>query len=262
MIDLHSHILPGIDDGPGSEDESLAMAEAYVNAGFTNVAATPHAIPGTAWMSRPEVVYEKVDALNRRLENEGVGLKIYPGMEVALDADLCRLMDEKRIISIADGPFVLIELPFQRLPLGWEQVFFNMQSRGYKILVAHPERCEQMISNPAMFEHLVNAGAGLQCNYDAFLGTYGPGPEEAAFYLAQNGMVHCLATDSHNAADRGPGMVSEAAAVIEDRIGNENLRLIAWENPERVLAGRRLLSPSPVGRPKNGKRKKPAWLPW
>lgn len=148
MIDLHSHILPGIDDGPGSEDESLAMAEAYVKAGFTNVAATPHAIPGTAWMSRPEVVYEKVDALNRRLENEGVGLKIYPGMEIALDADLCRLMDEKRIISIADGPFVLIELPFQRLPLGWEQVFFEVQSRGYQVLVAHPERCEQMMAHP------------------------------------------------------------------------------------------------------------------
>jgi protein-tyrosine phosphatase len=262
MIDLHSHILPGIDDGPGSEEQSVAMAEAYVKAGFTKVAATPHAIPGTAWMPEPDVVYEKVDALKRRLESGGIDLKIYPGMEVALDGDLGRLMDEKRLVTIADGPYMLIELPFQRLPLGWEQIFFDVQSRGYWILVGHPERCEQMMAHPELYEKMAAAGVWFQCNYDAFLGGYGPGSEEAAFFLAQKGMIHCLATDSHSAADRGPGMVPGAAAVLEDRVGRENFRLISRENPERVIAGRRLLSPAPGGQAKNGKRRKPAWLPW
>jgi protein-tyrosine phosphatase len=126
MIDLHCHILPNIDDGPKSIKQSLEMARIFEKAGYEKVVATPHAVPGTHWMPSPATIRERVAELNQALQYESIHLTVLPGMEIALDPQVPDLLKDVAIQPIADTPYVLIEPPFQRLPLGWEQVFFEL----------------------------------------------------------------------------------------------------------------------------------------
>ncbi len=146
MIDLHCHILPGIDDGPKSLDESLEMARIFEQAGYSHVVATPYAVPGTTWMPKPEEIRNRLTVLNEAIAKEGIKLKVLPGMEIALDPHISDLLDQGQVLTIAGTSYVLIEPPFQRLPLGWEQAFFDVLSKGLKVLLAHPERLGSQLS--------------------------------------------------------------------------------------------------------------------
>jgi protein-tyrosine phosphatase len=117
MIDLHCHILPGIDDGPKTLYESLEMARIFEQAGYSHVVATPHAVPGTTWMPEPEEIRKQLAELNQAIVNEGINLKILPGMEIALDPLISELVDKGQVQTLAGTSYILIEPPFQRLPL-------------------------------------------------------------------------------------------------------------------------------------------------
>jgi protein-tyrosine phosphatase len=242
MIDLHCHILPGIDDGPKTLNESLEMARIFEQAGYSQVVATPHAVPGTSWMPSPENIQDQLTELNQAIVNEGLKLKVLPGMEIALDPQISELVDKGKVQTLAGTSYVLIEPPFQRLPLGWEHAFFDVLSRGFKVLVAHPERCAQLATKPGLCDNLLESGVYFQVNWDSFLGHHGRTTEKMAVYLATKGYIHCLATDSHDSQSRHAAQVPLAAARIEKLIGPRNLRLISMENPMRVLRNEALKS--------------------
>ena len=244
MIDLHSHILPGIDDGPGTLDESLEMAQAYERGGFTEVVATPHWISGTGWMPAAMEVMKKVSALNQALIARQSGVRVHAGMEIAFDPDIARMLAQETVLPLAGGSYVLIESPFQRFPMGWAQVFSAVLSKGYKILLAHPERCEQVIAEPLFVQALLEAGVYLQVNCDAFLGNYGTFVQKTAVFLASKGYVHCVATDSHDPVSRSPANFFDALRYIEKLVGPENCRALAFENPGRVLSGDAFIMPA------------------
>jgi len=237
MIDLHSHLLPGIDDGSKNLQESLKMARIYEKAGYRQVVATPHWIPGTSWMPTPGEIRVQVAALNQRIKDEGINLSVLPGMEIALDPKIPPLLDEEKLQPLGEKSYVLIETPYQMLPLGWEQVFFAIASRGYAVLLAHPERCTQLADKPMLFDAIIEKEIYLQINWDSFLGYQGREAAKLASYLAAKGYIHCLATDSHDADNRHAGNVQRAAREVENLVGPRNLRLLAMENPARVLGG-------------------------
>lgn len=237
MIDLHSHLLPGIDDGPKSLQESLKMARIYEKAGYRQVVATPHWIPGTSWMPTPGEIRVQVDSLNQRIKDEGINLSVLPGMEIALDPQIPLLLEEEKLQPLGEKSYVLIETPYQMLPLGWEQVFFAIASRGYAVLLAHPERCTQLADKPMLFDAFIEKGIYLQINWDSFLGYQGRETAKLARYLAAKGYIHCLATDSHDVDHRHAGNVQRAAREVENLVGPHNLQLLAMENPARVLGG-------------------------
>ena len=241
MIDLHCHILPDIDDGPKSIDQSLEMARGFEEAGYEQVVATPHAVPGTHWMPSPATIRERVAELNQALRDEGIQLTILPGMEIALDPQIPDLLEDGRIQSLADTSYLLIEPPFQRLPLGWEQVFFELTSKGYTPLLAHPERCEQLADKPELLDDLFSMGTYLQVNWGSFLGHHGRKATKTAVYLASRGYIHCLATDSHRPDKQHAGIFRHAPAEVEELAGSQNLGLLARENPLRVLRGEPLI---------------------
>ena len=137
MIDLHSHILPGLDDGAKNMNQSLEMARIFAQAGYTQVVATPHWIPGTSWVPTPRYIRTLVDELNSEIKKKGINLTVYPGMEIALDPKIPDLLDDGAILTLNRGSYVLIEPPFQRLPQGWEQILFNVSSRNKTVLLAH-----------------------------------------------------------------------------------------------------------------------------
>lgn len=237
MIDIHCHILPGIDDGPKNMEESSALARMFVRAGYSQVIATPHWALGTSWMPSAKRIYKSVDKLNRVLKDKGIELIVHSGMEIALDNRIPELLKSNEIIGLANTSYVLVELPFFRLPLGWETILFNIMSLGYRVIVCHPERCTHLYQDKGIIDEIINAGLYLQVNWASFLGHYGPESGQMAKYLAVKGYIHCLATDSHDVKERHPGIVSTAEKLLENLTGTDNLRLVAKENPERLLAG-------------------------
>ena len=255
MIDLHSHILPGIDDGPVSLDESLEMARLYQEAGFSKVVATPHWIAGSDWMPGASVVQQAVSRLNEAIREKGLLIQVFSGMEIAMDGGIPDLFEQGRLLSIANGPYLLIEPPFQQMPLGWKHVFFALMSKGYRVILAHPERCGQFAANLGMLDDIVASGVFLQVNYDSFLGRYGKGPEKTARYLASKGCVHLLATDSHDIHSRHPGLMKDSLKVVRKAVGEEAAELMSRVNPEQVLDNGSIKAPEAVEqKPKRGKK--------
>lgn len=261
MIDLHSHILPGVDDGPKNLGESLAMIRIYIEAGYRQTVATPHQVPGTSWMLSIEEVREKIAGLNHTIQSEGLEFDVLQGMEIAFDPLIPDLLEQRRLLTLGESSYVLIETPFQQFPLGWEQVVFAILSRGYSILMAHPERCAQLTVYPQLADRLIESGVYLQVNWDSFLGYHGRDALRMAHRLANRGYIHCLATDSHDPQQRHAAHVKLAAAKIERVIGPENLMRISWENPLRVMRSANFL-PMTKQEPKTKEKKQSKWRFW
>jgi protein-tyrosine phosphatase len=261
MIDLHCHILPGIDDGPKDLDESLEMARIYVEAGYSQVVATPHQVPGTTWMSSIEDIKQKIVELNHALNSEDIELEVLPGMEIAFDPIIIDLLKNGELLTLGQSSYVLIEAPFQQFPLGWEQMIFAVLSKGYSILLAHPERCAQLAARPNLVDRMVESGIYFQVNWDSFLGYNGRQALRMARYMADKGYIHCLATDSHNPKDRHAAHVKFAAVKIKKLIGHQNLQIIASENPQRVLRGIRVL-PMEIPNSIKKAKKESKWRFW
>jgi len=247
MIDIHCHILPGIDDGPRNLEESSDLARMFVREGYRQVIATPHWAFGTSWMPSTKTISKTVDKLNRVLEDKGIELIVHAGMEIALDNKIPEFLKCHEVGGLANTSYVLVELPFFRLPLGWDEILFNIMSMGHRVIVCHPERCTHLFQDKGIIDELINGGLYLQVNWASFLGHNGPEADQMAKYLAVKGYIHCLATDSHDVRERHPGHVSTAGKLLENLIGTDNLRLVAKENPERLLAGDPLAAMSRSG---------------
>jgi protein-tyrosine phosphatase len=241
LIDLHSHILPGIDDGARDIEESVALARIYTAAGYEVVVATPHYIPGTSWAPAAAAVRDGVAALNEVLISRGVDLKVLPGMEIAMDPSLSHLLAQDRLLTLGGSDYLLVEVPFQQLPYGWDQVVFDLISNGYRVLLAHPERCARLVEKPAIFERLIDAGCSIQVNWSSLLGHHGSREGRLARNLAAKGYIHCMATDSHDVKHRNPGFVPQALAVLHKIVGQEAVDVVMRQNPSRVLQSEPLL---------------------
>lgn len=242
MIDIHSHILFGVDDGASGLEGSLALARVYEQAGYRWVVATPHAevdsLPDANYGMRIRV---RVNLLNLQLQKNRVAVKILPGMEVGLDPRLPEMVAQEQILTLANSNYLLVETPFQQLPLNWWEIVFLLATNDIVVIFAHPERCMQMADKPELLGQIVEAGAKFQVNWDSFSGAYGSQAAKIAEFMARKGFIHCLATDSHDLKTRYAGNVLEISAQLEVLIGAENLRRIAVENPKRVVLGKALL---------------------
>lgn len=261
MIDLHCHILHGLDDGAGTPAESIQMARTFEQTGYRMVAATPHMIPGTAWMPSINRINRRIVELNHTIKEKGLELEIVSGMEIALDPQIPDLLDEDRLLTLGNSSCLLIEPSFQQLPPGWEQVIFSILAKGYSVLLAHPERCLQLAADLNLIERLIEAGVYLQLNWGSFLGQYGREVKRTARQMASNGWIHCLATDSHHPGGHTPERIGSAAAALQMLIGQENLQQITTDNPLRVLNDEPPRSIDETGALRK-KRKKRWWQIW
>jgi protein-tyrosine phosphatase len=257
MIDIHSHILSGVDDGASGLEGSLALARIYQQTGYQQVVATPHAeLDSLPLGNFGKSLRTRVDRLNQHLEKQHLALKILTGMEVGLDPQLPEMVAQGKILTLADTKYLLVETPFSRLPLNWWEIVFLLASGGITVIFAHPERCAQVADNLELLHRILQAGAKFQVNWDSFTGAFGRKAADVARYMARKGFIHCLATDSHNATHRHAGNVRSIALQLKVLIGVENLRRIAVENPAKVIQGKTLLEMDPEEMPKHVRRKR------
>ena len=202
MIDLHAHILPGIDDGPATTEAALEMARTAARAGTRAIATTCHV--GYHMDVAPEQIVHGRETLAARLAYEGIDLELLPGGEIAHDR-LPDLSDEVlRTLTLGGGNHVLLECPFAPVGDGLEPLVDDLQARGFEVLLAHPERSASFQQDPDLLASLVERGALAQVTVGALTGHFGRVPHRAAEMMVREGLVHVLASDAHDSVHRAP----------------------------------------------------------
>lgn len=236
MIDLHTHVLPRLDDGPVTIEGSLALARAAVAAGTETMVATPHINDDCA--VDPREVAFAVEALNHTLERHEIELEVVPGGEVSI-ARLGRLaraeLDEVRL---GDGPYVLVESPHVPLAGALEATIFELQVRGYQVLLAHPERSPVFLREPVRLRRLVEAGALCSITAGSIAGRFGRTVRAFTLTLLREGLVHDVASDAHDDRRRPPGLLAgfaDAEAALPGLAGQADW--LTRAAPEAILAG-------------------------
>jgi len=223
------------------------------------VIATPHAAPEDRGVKFAQSIDLHVENLNAIMQEDRVDLTVLPGMEITLAPEVPAMLEKGEVIPLAGGSYVLIEPPFQRLPLHWEKILFEVAGRGYRILVAHPERCTQLARQPAMVARLLQMGAHLQVNWTSLLGYHGKEAFRASRHLLLCGAVHCMATDSHDTRERSALIVRRGAKELAGLVGRRNLALLTVENPAKVLNGRPMKAMDRAGIPRPPSRREKLW---
>ena len=174
MIDLHCHLLPGLDDGPKDMAEALVMARLAVKSGIETVVATPHWHP-SVWPNGRKTILEAIKDFQGVLARERIHLEVLPGCELSLDADLADGLRRGSLLTLNDtGRWVLLELPGELLPQRLEDFFWDLSTRGYRIILAHVERHPAVASDPERLYYWVQMGVRAQITGSSLLGRLGP----------------------------------------------------------------------------------------
>ncbi|MDX8151053.1 CpsB/CapC family capsule biosynthesis tyrosine phosphatase [Patulibacter brassicae] len=249
MIDLHCHILPGIDDGPEELVESLEMARRHVAAGVDTVIATPH----VSWDHRntAEGIAEATARLQRALDVEQIPLRVLAGAEVALTRAVELPHEELQALTLGGGPWLLLEAPIALDAPGTDALVEVVRDHGVEVLLAHPERCASFHSDPELLARLVDAGCTAQVTAGALVGSFGRTVQALARRFVEQGHVHVVASDAHDPERRAPGL-------LEPLVAGGYGELAQWmtaDVPRALLVGGEVPErPLPAGEPRGARR--------
>ena len=219
MIDLHSHILPGLDDGATDLADALEIARAAVADGITTIAATPHVRED--YPTTTDAMESGVRQLRAALEREGIDLELLPGGEVSLE-QLDRLShDELRRFGLGGNPkYLLIETPYSDWPLPFGEIVLRLGSFGITPVIAHPERNSAIQADLAKVAGLVHAGALIQVTAASLDGRLGSRTRASARKLVDDGLVHMVGSDAHTAGIREVGLSGARKVIGDERLAH------------------------------------------
>jgi protein-tyrosine phosphatase len=228
MIDLHSHVLPGIDDGARDVAGSIEVLRAAVADGVSTIAATPHVRDD--WPTRPEQMQTGLAAVQGLVD----GIEVLPGGE--LDLRFAAALDDETLAAFGLGGnprLLLLETPWSGWPLDMEELVFSFSVRGFRILLAHPERNPDVQERPETVRPLVDAGVLMQITAVSLTGEFGKRAREAARALLANDCAHVLASDAHAPTVRGTRLSAAVQTLGDDALG----RWLTHDVPAALLAG-------------------------
>lgn len=245
MIDLHCHLLPGVDDGPATLDESLALARAAYDAGTRTVVATPHL--DHHWGVEPESIAPAVDEVAGAISAAGIDLDIRVGAEVALSRFVELSPAQAESVRLGGGPYLLIESPHTPAAGAFHQSVAALRRRGQRVLLAHPERSPALVGRTDRVRWLVEEGVLCSVTAGALEGRFGKVVRDFSFDLLRHGLVHNIASDSHDASVRGPEMLPGLRAAERSIPGVlEQAEWLTGEAPRAILAGKPLPERPPL----------------
>lgn len=234
MIDLHCHLLPGIDDGPPTMADSIALARAALEAGTTTIVATPH----VSWDftdNTAERIAEKVSEVRAALAAEALPLAVHRGGEVALTRALELPDDELAALRLGGGPWLLLECPLSPHALNVEAGIQTLRDRGHtRLLLAHPERVPAFQRDPEMLRRQVEQGAVTSMTAGAFAGRFGKEVQRFAQQLLADGLAHSAASDAHSVGRRAPDL---APALAEAGLDEAQVDRLGRAAPLAILRG-------------------------
>lgn len=246
MIDLHSHILYGIDDGPKERQQSMDMISAALDAGFTHVVATPHYIHGTDFVSQVAHNQRILDELQIRKSIP----KLYLGSEIFYDHQATKHLEEDRVTGINKSRYVLVEVPRENMNFSsLLNYVFELEIAGYQVILAHAERYDFIQQDPNHLASLIKRDVLIQMNLCSLVGRYGKTVEKTAKTILDYHMVHILATDAHRTKDYQE--CGQAMDKVKSMVGDQKFEELIMENPSHVLSNRIFYPEAPTKVKKN-----------
>lgn len=234
MIDLHSHILPGQDDGAQSLEESLEMARMAVDSGITVMVATPH-----CRRDRTREIYAAWKLLREALEESGIPLQVLPGMEIYGTRETAGMLREGRLFTLGGSRYPLIEFSFQSDGEEESWILQSVRQAGYRPVVAHPERYSYVQDNLHLINDWYRMGCLFQVNRGSLMGRFGPEAQEAALELVQRGFATVVASDAHSPRIRTPWM-ADVWDMLAEEVAPICARTLLYDNPKRILKNEKL----------------------
>jgi protein-tyrosine phosphatase len=246
MIDLHSHVLPGVDDGADSLEQSLEILAAAAEDGIARIAATPHVRDD--YPTAPETMERGVAELNRAARDAGVAVEVLTGGELDL-AHAARLDDSSLArFGLGGNPrLLLLECPYRGWPLDLRDLVFRLGTRGFSVVFAHPERSADVQGNPELLRPLVDAGALVQLTAGSVDGTLGAQPRRTSRALLDAGLAHLVASDAHAPEVRAVGLAKACASLNDAALA----RWLTTDVPASIVTG----APVPERPERSGERR-------
>jgi len=244
MIDLHSHILPGVDDGTADSAAALELARAFVDDGVLVVACTPHILPGLYHNRGPEILIA-VSNLQAALNERDIPLVLVSGADNHITPDFIDGLSSGRLLALHASRYVLVEPPHHSAPPLMEEFFANVLANGYVPILTHPERLSWIREKYALVERLVQQGVWMQITAGSLTGAYGTTAQYWAERMLDEGLVHILASDAHDTSHRPPNLTAGREAAAR-RVGFEEAENLVFLRPRGILEN---VAPSELPQP-------------
>lgn len=251
MIDMHSHILPGTDDGPKDISESLKMCDIALDDGIKTFVATPHNLNGVYKNGRKAVI-DCLGRFNRVIRRKGKNIAVLPGSDTYMGTELLTEIEKNNVMTINDGgKFLLLELPSFFISEQVKQQIFKLKLMGITAVITHPERNNTLMEDTDVLHDFIQAGVLVQITAGSITGDFGSEAKKNALLLLKLNMAHILASDAHNASSRPP-VLSKAVHMVSDEIGAEDANKMVSDTPASLIKG--VIPPLKEPLRKKGKR--------
>ncbi|QYA48293.1 tyrosine-protein phosphatase [Nosocomiicoccus ampullae] len=201
MIDIHSHVLVGVDDGPKELQDAIELLKQAKSEGVTDIIVTPHHLHPN-WNNKKDNVENGLEYLKNQKEIQELGIKLHPGQEIRIKDELFEELESSQAIGLANTKYILIELPSSNVPSSTKQIIFELQKRGYIPIIAHPERNKAIANDLKLLYELVNNGALAQLTTVSLNGGLGKKLQQVSLQMIEHNLVHFIASDAHNVETR------------------------------------------------------------
>ena len=238
MIDIHTHILPNIDDGSRSIEETFNLIKEAKNAGFDAIVSTSHYMEGYYETNTPEREVW-LNAIYENLQAKNIDIQLYMGNEIYMTENMIKILEEGKASTINDTSYVLFEMPLNVEPLNLYDIIYEMQQYKIVPILAHPERYSFIQKEPELIYDLIEKGVLMQANYGSIIGQYGEKAQMIVKKFFENNMIHLLGTDVHRQNTIYP-RIPQILSEINELIGEEKLRELTTINPRLVLGNKRI----------------------
>ena len=235
MIDTHSHILPGVDDGARDFDESVEIVKSLVSQGVTDIIATPHYVVESTFDSPRAKNIELLAQLRERLEKENVPVNLYLGNEIFFNEEIPQLVSGGLISPLVDSKYLLVEISLSGESTGFSEYFLELMNLGYKVVFAHPERYLITQNNYEILGNLYEMGVLFQCNMGSVVGKYGKAAKKLVRRLAKEKKIFMLGSDSHRPLRSD--MIIEARKKLSRYYDKEELEQVLIGNARSIIEG-------------------------
>lgn len=245
MIDIHTHILPDVDDGAYDLETALTMAEMAVESGVTAIAVTPHCnIPGRFDNYWGITLRDQIRSFQQALQRAGIKLAIFSGMEVFGMPNTAELLRAGKLTTLGGSQYLLIEFPFWDYAQQATDILCSVAALGYCPVVAHPERYHYVQKSPELLNRWIDLGCLLQMNKGSLFGCFGRGTQALSLSMLDRGFAAAVASDAHSVIGRTTWM-RDIWDLLEEEYSESTAQLLLQDNPQKMLMNTIITMPEP-----------------
>ena len=241
MLDLHAHILPGIDDGADTIEESIQMCEMAYKDGIRTIVATPHI---GKFQNSKEIILKKTHELKDELLARQIDINLFCGADLEFTAEVLDFANNNSLVTINNSRYLLLDIPNSLLPPNVERHINSLLEKGIVPIISHPERCIQIQEDLGILYRVIKLGVVVQITAASITGKMGSHAESAVLTILKHNLAHVIATDTHGINKRPP-VLSEAVNIASGIIGRDLALAMVTTNPQNIIDDKPLTLPEP-----------------